>query len=148
MLMRHDAMSFCIDTGTVLPPIRVFAFPAASILRVIYRHPSSSGDISLSPAFESGTAISLNSADTEASFSPLLIRSLDGFAPRMRFIESMRIDFPAPVSPVRTLKPAPKSISAFFMTATFSICRDESMKISPVCSGIFRIIISSLPLSG
>ena len=48
----------------------------------------------------------------------------------------MTIDLPAPVSPVRTLKPLSKAISACSMTAIFSICRVRTASVlPPVLSG-------------
>ena len=41
---------------------------------------------------------------------------------------STRIDLPAPVSPVRTLRPAPNSTSAVSMTASRFILRNRSME--------------------
>ena len=42
-------------------------------------------------------------------------------------MESIRMDLPAPVSPVSTFSPGSKCTSAFWITATFSICRLLSM---------------------
>ena len=71
--------------------------------------------------------MSEKSAETSALLSPFRIISFDGFAPRIRFMESISIDLPAPVSPVSTLKPEPRSMSALLITAIFSICNDESI---------------------
>ena len=60
-------------------------------------------------------------AVTQAFSLPVRTSSLDVLSPRIALIESTIIDLPAPVSPVRTLKPVENSMSAFSITAIFSI---------------------------
>ena len=64
---------------------------------------------------------------TSALSSPVLISSRETRFPESIFILSMIIDFPAPVSPLRTEKPFSKSISSDFITAIFSTCNDCSI---------------------
>ena len=54
---------------------------------------------------------------------PCLTSSFDVRSPKIALIESITIDFPAPVSPVKTLRPGEKSTLAFSITAIFSISR-------------------------
>ena len=65
---------------------------------------------------------SRNRADTRADFAPVRIRSRLVRSPMMAPMESMTMDLPAPVSPVRTLNPWSKVMSAWEITAIFSIC--------------------------
>ena len=55
------------------------------------------------------------------------ISSLEVRSPRTAFIESIMIDLPAPVSPVRTFSPLSNSSSALSITAIFSIFRPVSI---------------------
>ena len=66
-------------------------------------------------------------AQMQAFCAPLRTSSRDVRLPRMALMESIRMDLPAPVSPVSTLKPGVKFTSAFSITATFSIFRFASM---------------------
>ena len=68
-----------------------------------------------------------NTAVTLALCAPVLIRSLLVLSPVTAFIESIIIDLPAPVSPVRTLNPSENSISASSIIAIFSIFSLESI---------------------
>ena len=72
---------------------------------------------------------------TNAFCAPVRIISREARSPKMAEIASMTMDLPAPVSPVRTLKPLSKAISACSITAIFSICRVESIGLPPVLSG-------------
>ena len=75
-------------------------------------------DSSLSCTFsptDSKTAVTLPFSQ------PVLMSSLDVLSPVTAFIESMIIDLPAPVSPVMTLNPPEKLISADSIIAIFSI---------------------------
>ena len=74
--------------------------------------------------------ISVKSALTLAVLSPVRISSLSAFAPSSSPMLSIIIDFPAPVSPERTVSPAPISISSDFITAIFSMCNDAIMPYS------------------
>ena len=63
--------------------------------------------------------------DTTASSVPERIRSVDVFPPSKRVKEPINIDFPAPVSPLKTFKPFSNStkrlsIKAMFFTDIFS----------------------------
>ena len=59
--------------------------------------------------------------------SPVRTRSADARAPRSRPTASTRIDFPAPVSPVRTLKPGSSSTSTASITARLRMRSRRSM---------------------
>ena len=62
-----------------------------------------------------------NRALTDADFAPVRMSSLLVRSPSTRLMESMMMDFPAPVSPVSTVIPSSKSIEALSITAIFSI---------------------------
>ena len=66
-----------------------------------------------------------------ADLSGIEIRSRLVLSPSTALIESITIDLPAPVSPVRTLRPSPKRISACSITAMFSILRLVSIAKTP-----------------
>ena len=70
---------------------------------------------------------SRNRADTRAVLAPVRIKSRLVRSPMMAPIESITMDLPAPVSPVRTLKPWSKVMSAWEITAMFSMCSKLSM---------------------
>jgi hypothetical protein len=59
----------------------------------------------------------LKRASTLASLEPLRIRSAKALPPRIRFTALIIIDFPAPVSPDRILRPGLKLISRWLMMA-------------------------------
>ncbi len=64
-----------------------------------------------------------------ASSMKVRARIVDGsaLAPSASCRASMRMDLPAPVSPVSTLKPQSKQISACSITAIFSMCSTFSI---------------------
>ena len=109
-----------------IPLMRQALLPSAVISRV-----SSSSALRSYPAFSrlswtaSGTCS--KAARITALAAPARTSSREVRLPRMALMESIRIDLPAPVSPVRTFSPFSKWTSAFWMTATFSICRLLSM---------------------
>ena len=65
--------------------------------------------------------MSVKHALTKAILAPVRIRSREVRWPSTALMESMTMDLPAPVSPVRALKPGRKDISADSITAIFSI---------------------------
>ena len=68
-----------------------------------------------------------STASTSAWSSPERTRVERPRSPRSNMIASMRIDFPAPVSPVKMENPEPKSTSNSLMVAKFLIFRWSSM---------------------
>ena len=66
---------------------------------------------------------SLNNAVTLAASWPFLIKRFSDLFPSIKFIASTIIDFPAPVSPVSTVKPSLKSNSNFSIKTIFFIER-------------------------
>ena len=82
---------------------------------------SSSGSKSLSSNHFAAASVS-KTADTTPYSAPVRTSSRLVRAPSTAPSESTMIDLPAPVSPVRTVNPLPNSISAFSITAIFSIC--------------------------
>src|SRR5215471_14193370 len=66
-------------------------------------------------------------ASTEADSAPVRMRSGWARAPRTRRRASMTMDLPAPVCPVRTLRPGPKTTRASSTTARFRIASSRSM---------------------
>ena len=78
---------------------------------------------------------SQNVAHTSALSVPVLIRSLEVRWPSTALIASIIIDFPAPVSPVNTLKPSVKSTLVFSITAileTDIILIDEVLSVGDI----------------
>ena len=71
----------------------------------------------------------MNTAVTRAERAPVRISSRLVRSPSTAPMESMTMDLPAPVSPVRTLKPASKRMSADSISAIFSICSKESIAL-------------------
>src|SRR5678816_2863692 len=67
-------------------------------------------------------------ASIAASDSPVRTRSDDARAPSSSPTASTRMDLPAPVSPVRTLRPASNSTSTASMTARWETLRKRSME--------------------
>ena len=63
----------------------------------------------------------MNTALTKADFAPVRISSRLVRSPSTALMASMTMDLPAPVSPVRALKPGSNWISARSMTAIFSM---------------------------
>lgn len=99
------------------------------------------------PISESALAVcdgmSEKSAVTLAFSSPERMLSFDALAPHISPTDSIIIDFPAPVSPVRTVKPLSKErrcsliIATFFIYSSFSISCSSFEKIcyaSPITS--------------
>ena len=70
-----------------------------------------------------------NTALTDAFDAPFRTTSRVVLYPKTAPIASMMIDFPAPVSPVNTLKPYPNSMSQLSITAIFSMWRSLSIDI-------------------
>ena len=93
--------------------------PSAPISRWSIRLPSSSG-AAPSPSHSAGFTWE-NSALTNALLAPVRIRSREVRWPSTALMASITMDLPAPVSPVRALKPGRKAISASSMMAIFSI---------------------------
>src|SRR5437899_506746 len=67
-------------------------------------------------------------ASTVAASASLRITSVWARAPRTNKIASMSIDFPAPVSPVRTLSPGRNSTATLSMTAKFRMRSSRSIE--------------------
>ena len=107
------------DTVTGRPPTRQTFLPSAPISRWSIRSPFSSGAAPNS-SHRAGSTWE-NSALTNALLAPVRIRSREVRWPSTALMASMTMDLPAPVSPVRALKPGRKAISASSMMAIFSI---------------------------
>ena len=102
------------------PLARQVFFPSAQISRWRSSSPSSAlTPLSVSTGKFSGTPE--NTALTKALLAPVRIRSRGVRWPSTAPMASMTMDLPAPVSPVRTLKPGWKAISVSSITAIFSI---------------------------
>ena len=71
---------------------------------------------------------------TKALLAPVRIRSRLVRWPSTAPMASMTMLLPAPVSPVRALKPPSKEMSASSMTAIFSMCSSCSIVPSPYLS--------------
>ena len=99
------------------------------------RTPESSGfSASYQPVLSKSRSLSQSSARselkaalTEALGAPVRTSSRLTREPSTAWSESMTMLLPAPVSPVRTLRPGPGSISARSMTAMFSMCSSLSI---------------------
>ena len=117
--------SWATVTGRPLTRQRFLPSPVSS--RWSSRWPSSSGaaPVSANPARSPGTWE--NSALTKARSAPVRTRSREVRPPSTAPMASMTMDLPAPVSPVRALKPGRNWMSASWMTAIFSMCRSSSM---------------------
>ena len=92
--------------------------------RVIVREtmscpPSASTPFSSSRGRSDGQALASKSASTTARSWPARMRSRSARSPRARFIASMTMDLPAPVSPVSTLSPSVNSRFSASMSAMF-----------------------------
>ncbi len=61
------------------------------------------------------------------SLADVRMRSSEALSPRIIFTALMMMDFPVPVSPVRTFNPLEKEISSSSMMAKSLICNAESM---------------------
>ena len=72
---------------------------------------------------------SSKNAVTSALLLPVRINSRDVLSPRIALIESIIIDLPAPVSPVKTFKPLLKSTTASLIIAILEILILEIIKI-------------------
>ena len=66
-----------------------------------------------------------------ASFASRLIIWVDALPPNKKEIELIKIDFPAPLSPVSTLNPFSKVKSKFSINAMFFIERLSSISQAP-----------------
>ena len=120
-------------------PLIFIELPPCDSIRVINKLPSWSVSKPLSRSkHKDSFDKSQNKAETNALSQPARIKSFEVRSPNIAFIASIIIDLPAPVSPVNTLSPVPKSISVFSITAIFSICKDLIIKIP------YIIFLSSL----
>ena len=77
--------------------------------------------------------MSVKHALTKAILAPVRIRSREVRWPSTALMESMTMDLPAPVSPVRALKPGRNSMSAHSMMAIFSMWSNCSICVSLRC---------------
>ena len=120
-----------IETVTFEPLILQIFLPSSEIFLEISKDLSSSQAIPNSSKMKiTSSFISSKYADTSALLLPVLISSRDVLSPRIALIASMMIDLPAPVSPVNTLRPLLKSITASLIIAISDIFRFESINIS------------------
>ena len=134
MLIRCPAISLTVAAAEGVPHIRQLLLPSADITRCMIMLPSASGsypisfkdDIMLLSTF-SKTAL------TDALSQPVLIIEREVRSPSTAFIESITIDFPAPVSPVSTLNPLKNSISACSITAMLLIVKNFSISSPQKC---------------
>ena len=127
------------------PLARQAFLPSPEISRWRSRFPSSSGarPFSARPGRSAGTPE--NSALTKALAAPVRIRSREVRPPSTAPMASMTMDLPAPVSPVRALKPGRNRMSASSMTAIFSMCRSSSMA---AVSSILKSFLARHPPEG
>ena len=132
MFIRCFESSLSIETVAGLPLILQLLLPF--LLRVLCKMsvPSSSEKPSSSSFSTMLWFISSNWALTKAESASVRIISFDVRCPIIALIASIIILLPAPVSPVRTLRPFSKSIEVFSITAMFSIYKVLSISISPV----------------
>ena len=122
-----SALSCAADTGS--PFTRQAERPSALMRRRMMS--SSSGSMPLSASHASDCSDGVNTAVTDACALPVRTISRLTRPPSMAPSESMTMDLPAPVSPVRTLRPGPKAMSERRMTATFSMCSSVSTENTP-----------------
>ena len=73
-------------------------------------------------------SVTSNTACITASFDPCLMADLSVFLPRTKLNASTMIDFPAPVSPVKTLSPEPISNSRLSIIAKSDMDKNFSIK--------------------
>ena len=122
-------------------------FESLVISLVISSSPFSSGSKPFSfNVFTTYSDKSQKSAETNAFLEPVRIISFDVRSPKTALIESIIMDLPAPVSPVRQLYPATKSILVSSITAMFSICNDFSISYPIIYFEFLRLILQSHPL--
>ena len=123
------ATSFKTAMFTVSPLIRLTLRPSISLrLRVMV---SPSGKISIaSSLFLSLSSSTENVSSTSPLPVPFLSISALYLAPSASPTDPRRMDFPAPVSPVRILSPGPKSTSVSSMSARFFTCRFCNIPLS------------------
>ena len=121
------------EVVTGLPFIRAELLPSAEISLEMIISVSLGTPYPLSAnQFATSVESSSKMAFTTAFCVPARTMSRDVRYPKTAPIASIIIDFPAPVSPVRTLKPFSNSISQCSITATFSIWRSFSIHITPI----------------
>src|SRR5438445_499461 len=112
---------------------------AASLTKARWRPPrASSRRTTISPSSTASPASSstaatppsatANTASTVAVSASARITSACARAPRTKRIASTRMDLPAPVSPVRTLKPGAQGTVMFSITAKFRIRSSRSIR--------------------
>ena len=112
------AASLSVDMLTVSPLIRLKLLPCISLRLRVTMFPS--GKMSrASSLFFSFSSSTVKVSSTSPLSVPFLSISALYFAPRASPTEPKRIDFPAPVSPVRILSPGPKSTSVSSIRARF-----------------------------
>ena len=124
------------DAVTGTPFTRPEVLPSAEMRR--WRIISASS-VSISfPRHQRSAAGDSNDAVTAARSAPERTSSRITRFPRTALSESIMMDLPAPVSPVRTLKPAEKSTSALSITAIFSMWSVFSITALPQFPGRSR----------
>ncbi len=112
-----------------VPPMRHWFRPSAKMVRVTRSSPPSVGSRSMSFRRSSTSeGRPVNTAETRALSAPVRMSSREVRSPRTALRASTMIDLPAPVSPLRTLKPGSNEMSADSMTAMFWIFSSESIR--------------------
>src|SRR5512145_1906263 len=101
--------------------------PARSIVRRRRTMPGSPARPASSSQAEKERSARSNSAESSARSAPSRTREASPRPPTRSSIASTRIDLPAPVSPVSTLKPAPNSSDARSMMTKFAASSARSM---------------------
>ena len=109
---------------------KAFPFPFLSICLLTITSLSSA---SMPNSFNSASCSSLtaNTPCAKRYSSPSLTISALAFSPIKRFIPLKIIDFPAPVSPVKTINPFLNSKSTFSIIAKFSIFNSFNIDYLP-----------------
>ena len=122
MLISPPHSSRRTDAVAGIPLMRQVLLPSAVISRLSISASERSYP-AFSRLFSTASGTCSKAARMTALDAPVRTRSFEVRLPRMALMESIRMDLPAPVSPVRTFRPGLKCTSAFWITATFSICR-------------------------
>ena len=91
--------------------------------------------------------MSEKSAVTLAFSSPERMLSFDALAPQISPTDSMIIDFPAPVSPVRTVKPLSKERRCSLIIATFFIYSSRSIPLASLEKIFYERLVTSFRIS-
>jgi len=149
MSISLSPIAFMNDAETIFPFILHVFLPDWVISLDNMSVPSSSGSMPIS--FKISfilSASTLKTASIKALSEPVLMMSFDTLSPSTALIESITIDLPAPVSPVRTLRPSPNSmlISSISATSWISSCKSilaAPPNITPTCHLIILLNLST-----